>query len=268
VPEGPEVKRFAVSLAERLSDQTLLSIEVLSGRYTKKDMPGLSEIGSSLPIEIVGAGCHGKFLFIILRNEWSIWSSLGMTGSWAKRYTRHSRVKLVLKEGSPVYFNDMRNFGTIKCVSSRHSLIRKIKSLGPDMLGEDVSDEIFFSQIKKHPKKTIAQALMDQKVIAGVGNYLKSECLYFARFSPHRLCEDFTEDELSILNRTIKKIIRLSYDANGATLRNYKNFDGETGKYSQRFAVYNQTKDPKGREIRREKTKDKRTTFWVPEVQK
>ena len=109
---------------------------------------------------------------------------------------------------------------------------------------------------------------MDQSVISGVGNYLKSECLYFSRLSPHRETNTLSEDELKTLNSVIKNVIRKSYETGGATIYTFSGFDGQKGDYSRRFAVYNQPKDPEGREVKRETTKDGRTTFWIPEIQK
>ena len=83
MPEGPECRRFALSLAERLSGRTLKSIEVISGRYCDKSPTGLEDFQRQLPINIVGAGVHGKFLYWILKDELSIWNTLGMSGDWS-----------------------------------------------------------------------------------------------------------------------------------------------------------------------------------------
>ena len=80
MPEGPEVKRFGKDLAEAVSGRVLLSVEVLSGRYIKKDLPGLSEFIENLPAKIIGIGVHGKFLYWIMDSGYFLYSSLGMTG--------------------------------------------------------------------------------------------------------------------------------------------------------------------------------------------
>ena len=108
---------------------------------------------------------------------------------------------------------------------------------------------------------------MNQKVVSGVGNYLKAEALYQAGISPHARCSEISDQRLEKLNEQIKKIIRLSYESGGATIKNYVNFNGEIGKYSRRFAVYNQQYDPDGKRVLKEKTLDGRTTYWVPEKQ-
>ena len=69
-------------------------------------------------------------------------------------------------------------------------------------------------------------------------------------------------------NKNIKQVLRDSYKNGGATIKNYKSFGGSSGSYSRRFAVYNQSKDPNGLKVIRQKTDDGRTTHWVPEIQK
>lgn len=267
MPEGPEVKRIAESLAENISGLYLHSYEILSGRYKKKGDPsGFSILASLLPLRIVGAGCHGKFIFIILEDNSSIWCTLGMTGSWKRDLDNHSRIKFSTS-GQDFYFSDIRNFGTLKFTQHKQDLISKLESLGPDMLSEDVDCDNFSKRIKAKKGKTIVEALMDQSVVAGVGNYLKSESLYYAKISPHRTCDSLSDEDLGRLNKVIKKVIRVSYLSGGATINSYSDFNGKIGEYSRRFAVYNQESDPEGRDVLKEKTKDKRSTFWVPDFQ-
>ena len=95
---------------------------------------------------MIGAGVHGKFIYWMLKDEYSIWSTLGMTGQWSSESTKHTRVKFVLNNGS-VYFNDQRNFGTLKFVRGKYQLLEKLKSLGPDMLANDVDDDLFVERV-------------------------------------------------------------------------------------------------------------------------
>ncbi len=245
-----------------------MSVKILSGRYANHGPPpGFDDILHELPMKIAGAGCHGKFIFMIFENGWTAWNTLGMSGTWSRSLGRHSRIKLLLEDG-PVFFNDVRNFGTLKFIKGKDFLIDKLNSLGPDMLNEDVENDLFLSRIRMCKRKTVAQAIMDQSVIAGVGNYLKAEALYISKISPHRPCESLSDQEVVILNESIKKTIRSSYETGGATISTYTGFEGEIGEYSQRFLVYNQKTDPHGNVVIKEKTKDGRTTHWVPEIQR
>jgi formamidopyrimidine-DNA glycosylase len=266
MPEGPECRRYTESLARRISGRKLCGIDLVSGRFIKKEPSGYKDILRELPLEIVGPGVHGKFIYWILKNEWFIYSTLGMSGAWSADPTDHARIKFVLNDGA-VYFNDQRNFGTIKFIRGKYQLLQKLKSLGPDMLGSDVSDELFIERMRKKNKWPIVKALMDQSVVAGVGNYIKADALWLARLSPYQTVIDLTDTRLSNLNQAIKQVMRESYKNGGATIRTYKNFDGTEGQYNREFLVYNQKTDPDGNEVIKELTEDGRTTHWVPSVQ-
>tara|TARA_R100000808_G_C2155555_1_gene168656 strand:+ start:9934 stop:10737 length:804 start_codon:yes stop_codon:yes gene_type:complete len=266
VPEGPEVRRIAQQLAERVSGRTLKAVEILDGRYQKKPPSGIEIIAPRFPIRVVGAGCHGKFMYWLLDDEYSIWCTLGMTGGWSEVVTKHPRLRFHLNDGM-VYFNDQRNFGTIKFVRGKFNLIEKLTSLGPDMLATDVDNEMFIGRLRKKNKWEITKALMDQSVVAGVGNYIKADSLWLSKISPYRRVIDMSDQELISLNRSIQLVMRESFESGGATIKTYKNFDGSEGEYARKFLVYNQKTDPDGNEVIREQTADGRTTHWCPAIQ-
>lgn len=268
MPEGPEVKRITEKLSGYICGEKITSIDILSGRYVSHGPPeGFAELVNMLPATVLDVKCKGKFIYIVFNNGYSMWNTLGMAGSWSPVPTKHSRVKLNFSGGA-AYFNDIRNFGTIKVTNDPKKLRDKLQDLGPDMLSESVNDSLFKERILKKSKKTIAEAIMNQKVIAGVGNYLKSESLYLAQISPHRTVGSLQDEEISNLNRAIQATIRSSYISGGATIHTFLGFDGKPGEYTRRFAVYNQKYDPSGNRVVRETTRDNRTSFWVPEIQK
>lgn len=268
MPEGPECRRIAEDLAKITSGRTLKSINILSGRYLKKLPTGIDKIKENLPVGVVGVGVHGKFIYWILQKEFSIWNTLGMSGSWSSSKNKHSRVEFKFMDGEIIYFDDIRNFGTLKFTEGKHQLIQKLNSLGPDMLAEDVSNEKFIKNIRKKDSQNICKALMNQAVVCGVGNYIKSDALWLSRINPHRKVKEISDTELCKLNHSIKSIIRESYNSGGATIRTYKNFNGEEGQYSSRFLVYNQKVDPDGNKVVKETTPDGRSTHWVPNTQR
>ena len=268
MPEGPEVRIVTDSLASALAGRSINEIIYHYGRYTKHGPPeGHTEISTCLPQFVSVVSCKGKFIYMVLQNGWTIWNTLGMTGGWSKTKQKHSRAEFVLDDGTSVFFNDVRNFGTLKYVFGQDELNDKLKSIGPDMLAEDVDSSTFISKMRKKNSRTITENLMDQTLVSGVGNYLKSECLYFSRISPHRTCDTLSDTDLVCLNDTIKAVIRQSYKTGGATIYTFQNFEGEKGQYTSRFAVYNQKKDPNGYEVKSFTSPEGRTTFWVPEVQ-
>jgi formamidopyrimidine-DNA glycosylase len=273
MPEGPEVKRIVDQMSKVLVGKTLTNIQILTGRYAKKSPDGFDQFLKALPVKITDVKCKGKFIYFLTDGGWNIWNTLGMSGSWLKKESAvsdpeslHLRLAMTL-DGESIYFKDVRNFGTIKFSNSKSELDEKLNSLGPDILIEDIPDSIFKSRLKKYGKKTLPEVLMDQSVISGVGNYIKAEALYLSKLSPHRIVSSLSDEEFSMLNKAISNIIRESYNTGGSTFRTYADFNGEVGTFSSYFMVYGQDKDPLGNEVKREETKDGRTTHWVPKVQ-
>lgn len=267
MPEGPEVRRMSEDLAAAVSEKTLETIEVISGRYTKKPIEGLTEIISELPTKIIGAGCHGKFMYLLTSSGHNIWITLGMTGRWTKSQGKHSRVRLSLNDGQQVFFEDMRNFGTIKIVYGKHKLLNKLRSLGPDLLSEDVDEDFFVTRLRDHDDKPITKALMNQKIFSGIGNYVKAEALWLSEIDPRIKIQEITDEKLKILCLAVKNVLRESYNTGGATFRTHKNFSGKSGDYSSRFLCYGRKVDAEGNKVEKIKTEDGRTTHWSPDKQ-
>ena len=109
---------------------------------------------------------------------------------------------------------------------------------------------------------------MNQKLFSGIGNYLKSEILYACKLSPHRLASSLTETDIKNIYTNSKKIAKESYNQGGASVRDFSNIYDEKGMYTNILKVYFQKEDPNGNKVVKETTKDKRTTHWVPEIQK
>jgi DNA-formamidopyrimidine glycosylase len=267
MPEGPEVRRITDRINSFFKDTTLERIEVHVPRYGEKQMRGEVEaFMAALPLQIESVQCKGKFIYFILEGGWTVWNTLGMSGTWRQRKMPNTMLTFHTSSGK-MHYKDARRFGTFRFSSSPEELEAKLSSLGPDMLAEDVTDEDFTAQMRRYPRRTVVQSLMDQKVVSGVGNYIKAEALYRAGISPHRVNSTLTDDELRLLNTEVKWVIRASYASRGARILTYELPDGSTGEYNFQFQVYRQSHDPDGHVVIREETRDKRTTHWVPERQ-
>ena len=264
MPEGPEVKRMAMDLAEVVSNKTLESIEIISGRYTKKPAEGLSEIQSVLPTKVIGAGCHGKFMYMLTNSGFNIWCTLGMTGRWTKSNSGHVRARFKFSDGDYVNYEDTRNFGTLKFVYGKEEMIKKLKSLGPDLLSDPIDPEFFVQRIRDHNRKNITKVLMDQSIFSGVGNYVKAEALWLAKINPMKDVKQLEDHELLLLCETLKSVLSSSFESGGATFKSHKNFSGEAGDYSSRFLCYGRKQDAEGNPVEKMQTPDGRTTHWAP----
>jgi len=236
------------------------SVNVLSGRYTKKPIQNIEILNGK---EIESFNCKGKFIWIDL-DDVVVFNTLGMTGNWSRIKTNHSRIEFNFYENDTLYFNDIRNFGTFQ-VKTRSDLEKKLKSIGPDMLSNPPDD--FIARLRKYNHKNICEVIMNQKVISGVGNYIKAESLWYSRINPHVFVKDLTDENLIILDKAIKFVINKSYQEQGASIQSYYTFDGDSGNATQGFAVYGRKKDYNGHTVIKEETPDKRTTHWVKERQ-
>ena len=269
MPEGPEV-RTTTDFLTQFTGKVLTGYSILSGRYSKKgNIPGEDIV--TLPAKFHAADCKGKFIYMTFTegdHEYYLFSTLGMTGMWSNTQHKHARFVMFFDDGTELYYNDIRNFGTLKFVNDKEVLSKKLKSLGPDVLTADIDWKGFRNRFVKKQNKTIAECLMNQSVISGVGNYLKAEILWNSKVSPNRLIKDITNNEWHNLYYNTFTQSKKSYKLGGATIESYRQPNGKEGLYSRRFAVYNQKTDPNGMVVIKEKTADKRTTHWVPEIQK
>ena len=272
MPEGPEVRTTVDKLAEIAVGTTLEEIQFTNSQYRSKQVRDqVDGLLAALPLTIESVDCKGKFIWFTLSDGWKIWNTLGMAGSWRTRPNRHHMLSFVLGGDNPALtYNDSRRFGTFKVFHDPDSslLDAKLSKLGPDLLAESgVDAALWRSRLRARDHRNVCEALMDQKVIAGIGNYLKAEALYRAKIHPHALVGDLNDTELEELRIQSIICIRPSYAAQGATLRDYRLPDGSPGTASFEFLCYNRRTDEQNNPVIREKTPDKRTTHWVPQVQ-
>jgi len=282
MPEGPECTRTAKQVNRYVRGLTLVNVNIISGRYTKKLPDGFDELMSFLPLKVNEVTVKGKFIYWLLDKEISIWTTLGMTGNFKLQPSKHTRLAYYFDDGSAVYYNDQRNFGTTKFCFNNHSLLAKLDKIGPDMLNNPCTLEEFKLRASKKPKWSVVKWLMDQNQISGVGNIYKSESLFLAGISPYRIMESLTTNELEKLYNAICKILQSAYQDGGATIRNYSDLYDNHGKYTafpsniesilearwdNKVMCYGRKEDIYGNPIQKVTLDDQRTTFWSPIVQ-
>lgn len=267
MPESPEVRIITEQLCEKVKDQLLIGLEILGGRFIKNPPEGLNAFKKELPIKLESVACKGKFIYFSFKNEWYLFNTLGMTGSWRENKDEHSSFKFTF-ENLNVYFTDIRHFGTMKFVRGKDLLEKKLKSIGWDILNEGPPDFQYFHNKIASSNKNITEILMSQSIFSGIGNYIKSECLYRAKISPWRTGSSLSKSDSLELLKAICIIMIDSYNSGGASLATYKNFEGQGGEYAKKLQVYKRDFDPLGNFVKSETTPDKRTTWWVPEIQK
>lgn len=282
IPEGVEVKLSAdlirpIIVSDTKDSKGLYLKQVInaqtfsSGRYESEMPENFEQFTKSITDSclVTAIQTKGKFMYWTFNNSWFMMNTFGMTGQWSTDKGKHPCFAFSFQDGTNIYFNDHRHFGTIKFTNSQNIIYNKLLELGWDPLKNKLS--LFEKKLKKtimKSKKPIGQLLMDQKIFAGVGNYIRAEALYLSKISPWRLGNNFSEQDIDLLCSSVINIMEESYKYQGATIQTYKTALGAEGKYSSCFKVYGQKTDPLGNKIITEDTPDGRTIHWCPEIQK
>lgn len=265
MPEGPEIATCAQKL------QSLVGNTLTSWWYSNDaKIKGLDPVFPDVIRHVIS---YGKKLIIVTDHRIYLFS-YGMEGRLAyyeEATASHLRVLLMMTtpQEEPIYlgFQDSRKLGQLVIATDYSS----IANLGPDMLALSLRNELTVSLIKerlmRYPRRKLADTLIDQEVIAGIGNYLRSEIMFYARLHPLRLVNTLQEEEWDLLARSISYVIMAAFQGNGLTIRSYIAPDGSPGSYQ--CAVYQQSSITIGEEtypvIRL--PHGGRSLFYVPSVQ-
>jgi len=213
MPEGPEVTLMVEQLARKFKGAKLKDIDIISGRYVRHGVPKKwRAFHNDLPSKIVAFDNKGKMVWLQLGNGWYVKIVPAMTGHLELEPDKHARLKFETSKGD-FYLNDMRNFGSIHFLSGKE-FKRELEELGPFPLAKgklDV-DEVLERFRRKSQKRTVADVMLEQDVMAGVGNYIRSDALYTAGISPLRKLNSLTDAELKKIIRASAKVMRDSYN--------------------------------------------------------
>lgn len=183
---------------------------------------------------------RGKQLAMLARTGRSMIVQLGMTGTLelmrpAEEPDKHTHAIWTLDSGARFRFHDPRRFGALRVFRSRGELDEHWSSLGPDALtitGSELHAALAGS------RRAIKAALLDQSVLAGVGNIYADESLFLSRISPRFRADRLSDTHAELLAASIRKILTQSVSDGGSTLRDYSDADGKPGSYQSRHAVY------------------------------
>jgi formamidopyrimidine-DNA glycosylase len=212
MPELPEVE-FARRCWERWAGgKTVLGVGAQASRVLRPRSPrALQALKGATFYEF---GRRGKNLLLRARGakEWGLWSHLGMTGKWVRRARgvaapRFARVRIDLDDGQSLYYCDMRLFGRLQLVpGARFETIAELKALGPDPLSDGVDVGRLQEKLQK-ARLPIKVALLDQRLLAGVGNIQAVEALHRAGIDPRRPARSLDRGEIRKLAAAIRRSI-------------------------------------------------------------
>ena len=293
MPELPEVETVRRGLEQKLNNFIVKKVEVCrdstvafpvnkkifinglkNSLLYKWNRRGKYLIAELKKIENENIGINEK---IILKHNGFLVVHLRMTGyfKFINRSTppcKHTRIRFFDKNNNELRYIDVRSFGQmwwIKQELSPYNIIKGLGSLGPEPFSQDFDIKYLKKVIAKRTK-SIKAVLLDQTIVAGIGNIYADESLYSAGISPFREARTIKKNELIKLKESIVTVLKKSIGSGGTTFSDFRDLEGENGNFGLQTNVYRRTgKECRkcGNLIERQKITG-RSTHWCPKCQK
>jgi formamidopyrimidine-DNA glycosylase len=270
MPELPEVETTVRGLAPVLHDQVIAAVE------TRRD-----DLRRAFPAElrqrltgarVVSLGRRAKYGLVGTDRGDTMIFHLGMSGRWRvdpAELLPHDHLVIATAAGRRLALNDPRRFGSVDLVPTADvPAFSAFAALGPEPLGPELTGA-YLRQVLAGKRTSIKLALLDQRVVAGLGNIYVCEALYHARIHPRRAAGRISLQRLDRLVDAIHDVLDAAIAAGGSSLRDYARPDGELGYFSKHFAVYGRDGAACGcgGTVHRY-AEGGRSTFWCPACQR
>jgi formamidopyrimidine-DNA glycosylase len=150
-----------------------------------------------------------------------------------------TRIQILFVDESMLFFNDQRKFGWMKLIPiAALESDSFLKKLGPEPLEDSFTSDVFISRIRKRSNSNIKSVLLDQSILAGVGNIYADESLWGAMIHPSSMVRDLTDNDLQKLHKELVFVLKLSIEKGGSTDKTYVNAEGKKGSYIQFARVF------------------------------
>jgi len=246
MPELPEVETIRRQLAQVLVGQTVTSIEVLWHKSLVYQGVGTAPLVGR---RVEAVGRRGKMLIFSLDGGLSVLAHLRMTGQmvWmpggrGNPRTSATRVMLGFGDAGVLVFNDQRKFGSLVVLAtSEVGVTGLLARMGPEPLTGEFNSEVLEARVARRPRSTIKAALLDQAVVAGVGNIYADEVLWAAQIHPESQCRALGAAQFEALVRGLVEVLTTSLDRGGSTMRDYVDAAGQRGTYLDVAHVFGRT---------------------------
>ena len=244
MPELPEVETVKNAVSKAVCGANITAAAVLCDKFREK-------IPADFAAKITGAtimDCRriAKYIIIELNNGLSLVWHLGMSGKIKilprkpATLEKHDHVVIETDKGCLI-FNDPRRFGLLTyCESARLNECSALKNIGPDPFDKNLTAQYLYNQLQAH-STPIKVAILEQKIICGIGNIYASEALYWAKILPLRKANSLNLKECEKLLESIREVLSKAIKAGGSTLRDYRKPDGSLGEFQNQHCVYNKT---------------------------
>jgi formamidopyrimidine-DNA glycosylase len=249
MPELPEVENTVRDLKPLLVGRRVLGVQVLWPRMLADQSPEAFS-AELVGRQIVNADRRGKYLLFLLDNGRTLVVHLRMTGQFhlvlpETAPDKHVHVVLDLDDGHQLRFRDTRKFGRFYLVDHPRTIVGK---LGPEPLSETFTPLDLFAAIQGR-RAAIKTVLLDQRIVAGLGNIYADEALFYAGIDPRRPAYTLTQADCNRLHTCIRQTLALAIRDGGSSigksmLTNYRRPIGVQGRFQERHKVYQMTGKP------------------------
>ena len=243
MPELPEVETVRRGLEKLILGKKISSIEI---RYPKMIKTDLEEFQRELPGQIIESmGRRGKYLLFYLTDKVLI-SHLRMEGKYfyypdQVPERKHAHIFFQFEDGGTLVYEDVRKFGTMELLAPDLLDAYFIsKKLGPEPKDQDFDLQVFQAALSKS-KKPIKSHLLDQTLVAGLGNIYVDEVLWRAQIHPARPSQTLTAEEATAIHDQTIAVLGQAVEKGGSTIRTYTNAFGEDGTMQDFHQVYDKT---------------------------
>jgi formamidopyrimidine-DNA glycosylase len=234
MPELPEVETIRNELLPHVLGRTITDVVIFWEKMVKR--PSAAELKSRLSgRKITGLTRRGKYLFFHLDDGYVLVMHMKMTGSLLvdPAEDRFTRAIIRLDDGAALHFWDPRKFGKMSLEEGEDAVASQ---LGPEPLDDNFTPDVL-AGLLRHRKAPIKPVLIDQTVIAGIGNMYADEALFEARLHPLKPAGQLSSEEIKRLYEAIRAVLRRALRSKGASVRNYIRPDGTPGTAHDEFKV-------------------------------
>ena len=270
MPELPEVETTVKSLNILKNKKvTNLSIYVKKLRYPVPFIK-LKKIINS---KIINLRRISKYVILDFNNSSSVIVHLGMSGRLKILNAniprnKHDHLSIKFNDNTYLFYNDPRKFGFVDIIETdKVSNIKYIKKLGIDALDEKLSVEYLYKKVQKSDV-LIKQLLLNQYIIAGIGNIYASEILFDAKISPLKKGKQINKYQIATIIKSIRKILKKAIESGGSSISDFISPDGTLGNFQNNFKVYGKEGLFVDSYEIRKLVLYGRSTFFCPEIQK
>lgn len=236
-------KVFFEKFKRDIKNQKVISVE----RRAKNILINLSN-GKTILIHLKMTGhiIVGKYIFNKKENKWT--PDVSERKELHDPYNRFIHALFPLSNGLTMVFCDSRKFGKITLIETKGAMETiHLKNIGPEPLEKSFNFEKFKKQILLKPNKNIKTVLMDQSVIAGIGNIYSDEILWLSSIHPESRTNKVTDKYLELAFKSMKEILNKGIRFGGDSMSDYRDIDGKKGNFQNHHNVYQKNKEPCGK---------------------